>query len=245
MTVGSAAGMSRGPRARALAAAALACGLGLAGCSGDDDAASEGTAGPTGAATTGGTGGGTQDAAGGTEPGETAAGGPVAPPTAPADITAQPGERSAGGGTSVVVEGDRAAFVSPEGDIACTVNAVTAVCQVQERAFTPQPDHVVVDTLGSCTADQADAIMLATQGAWTCVEDDLLQQAWVATGGWWAAANESETVEVDDFTLAVLPYGSTISVGAITCSSAQDGVTCTNSETGRSFFVSPGSYQYG
>ncbi|WP_122261166.1 hypothetical protein [Ornithinimicrobium cerasi] len=231
--------MTRRARARALAAVALAAALTLSGCGGDDedggvtDGAS-GTAGPapdTDAAT---------DGAAQTAPA------PTGPPTAPADIAVEPGSRSAGGGTAIVVEGDRAAFVLPSGNVACTLNDVTAVCEVDDRSFTPRADHLVDDSLGDCTAEAATAIMINDgPGAWTCVEDPIRPQTVVSSGGWWAEQNGSETLDLGGATVAVLPYGSSISIGQVTCSAAEAGVSCSSGETGRSFFVSRSSYQYG
>lgn len=230
------------PSVRALAVTTLLGTLALTGCTGQDGDAT-GTGATTGTSRTTAT-DGTAEADDGAATGGTSRD-RVDPPTEPADIPVEPGERSAGGGTDVVVEGDRAAFVTPGGDVACTVNGVTAVCEVADPAFTPQPDHMLTDGLGDCPAEEADAIMIAERGAWTCVEDDLRAAAGVGAGGWWADDNGSETEEVDGEPVAVLPYGSTITVGQVSCSSAEDGVRCTSAETGRSFFVSPGRYNYG
>lgn len=53
---------------------------------------------------------------------------------------------------------------------------------------------------------------------------------------------------VTEFTrhdLATLGYGQTHSIGVITCDSELAGVTCTDTSTGSSFFVSRDSYQLG
>lgn len=224
---------------RALGAVALTGMLVLSGCAGGEDVDGQDEAPVTATGTD-------TDTATSTDEAAQSVPVPTAPPTEPADIRAEPGERSAGGGTSVVVEGDRAAFVLPSGNVACTVNEVTAVCEVDDRSFTPLADHLVDDVIGDCSADRASAIMINDgRGAWTCVDDPIKPQAWVAAGGWWARENDSETVKVGNNTLAVLSYGSSISVGPVSCTAAEDGVRCTNSSTGRSFFLSRSSYQYG
>lgn len=229
--------MTRRARVRPLGAVALAGVLVLSGCGGEDEGGAEDQA-PVSATTD-------VDGDGSDEAPQTAAG-PTAPPTEPASIRAEPGDRSVDGGTSIVVEGDRAAFVLPSGNVACTLNDVTAVCEADDRSFTPLGDHLVDDIIGDCTAEQATAIMINDgRGAWTCVEDSIKAQAWVAAGGWWAKANDSETVKIGRNTMAVLPYGSSISVGPVSCSASEAGVSCSNSDTGRSFTLSRGGYEYG
>ena len=231
--------MPRGARVRALATVLLASGLVLAGCSGEDEG---------GAVATTGAGTDSQAPSGGDAGEQTGAAAYTGPPTEPGDIRPKPGDRSATGGTSVVVTGDRATFILPSGSTACTVSTTTAVCQLDAEAqgFAVQGGHLVDDTLGDCTVGNANAIMINDgQGAWTCVEDPIKPQAWVSTGGWWAKANDSETTKVGNRTMAVLAYGSTLTVGDVTCSSAEDGVRCSNASTGRSFFLSRGGYNYG
>ncbi|GAA5167110.1 hypothetical protein GCM10011366_01330 [Ornithinimicrobium tianjinense] len=231
--------MSRGARVRPLVTVLLASALALAGCSGEDEG---------GATSTTGAGTDSQAPSGGDAGEETGAAAYTGPPTEPGDIRPAPGERSAAGGTSVVVTGDRAAFVLPSANAACTVSAATAVCQLDADAqgFSVQGGHLVDDALGDCSAGNANAIMINDgQGAWTCVEDPIKPQAWVAQGGWWAKANGSATTKVGNRTMAVLDYGSTLTVGDVTCSSAEDGVRCSNASTGRSFFLSRGGYTYG
>lgn len=233
--------MTRGVRVRALGAVMLAGVLVLSGCGGDEEGGTDDVSGTRAPGPDDGT-----DADAVTDDAGRTGAAPTGPPTAPADIDVEAGERSASGGTSVVVDGDRAAFVLPSGGIACTVNEVTAVCEVQDLSYTPQAGHLVDDSLGDCTAQDATAIMINDgQGAWTCVEDPILPQAWVAAGGWWARANESETLKIGNNTMAVLSYGSTLTVGPVTCASSEDGVRCSSSATGRSFFVSRSSYQFG
>ena len=221
-----------------LAALTLAGALALAGCSGDEDGGS-GDGAPTGgdgAVETGGADGAPQTA-----------GGPVAPPTAPADIPVALGDRSAsGGGGSVTVDADQAGFVLPSGNIACSVTADGAVCQIADKNFTPLADHLSDTNLAGCTAADADVMRLAAgRGAWTCVDEPVTGQAQVSTGGWWVEQVGGETLDLDGSTLAVLPYGSTLTVGATSCTSAESGVSCTSNELGRSFTLARTTYNYG
>ncbi|GGK57865.1 hypothetical protein GCM10011509_02870 [Ornithinimicrobium pekingense] len=228
----------RRSRVSRLAALTLAGALALAGCSGDEDGGT-----PDGSPTGGDTAVGTGGADGAPQTG----GEPVAAPTAPADIPAALGERSAsGGGTSVTVDADQAGFVLPSGNIACSVTAGGAVCQIADKNFTPLADHLSEANLAGCTAEEADVMRLAAgRGAWTCVAEPLTGAARVGTGGWWAEQVGGETLDLDGATLAVLPYGSTLTVGPTSCTSAESGVSCTSSELGRSFSLARTTYNYG
>ena len=230
-------------RLRLLAAAALVGTLALGACSGDEPGDDPTGAGPTTGAqpSVDADGDGTPDA---TETEATTAE-PVAPPTAPADIAVQPGKRSVSGDTSITVEGDRAAFVLPSGNLACTVTSANAVCQVSDLGYQVRADHLAAEVMGSCSAADADAAMLSTSGLWTCVSEPVVKAAAVDQGGWWAEEGDGTTTEVDGATVAVLPYGSTITVGPVSCSSAEAGVTCRSSELGRQFTVSRNAYSYG
>ena len=95
-------------------------------------------------------------------------------------------------------------------------------------------------------ADAADAMRLAAgRGAWTCVEEPVSGAAQVSTGGWWAEQVGGQTLDLDGATVAVLPYGSTLTVGATSCTSAEAGVSCVSSELGRSFTLARTTYNYG
>lgn len=231
-------GSRRRVQVRRLAALTLVAALAVAGCSGDGDDGSGEDAAPTS--------GDTADRTAGTDGSQQTADGPVAPPTAPADIQAALGDRSASGGTSITVEADQAAFVLPSGNIACSVTAQGAGCQIYDKSYTPREDHMSTANLAGCSPADADVIRLApSRGAWTCVDEPVRGQAAVTTGGWWVEEVDGETLDADGATLAVLPYGSTITVGPTSCTSAEAGVSCTNSEYGRSFTLARTSYNYG
>lgn len=223
---------------RAWAAVTLAAGLLLTGCDGlggdedpDDDTSTQtdGAEEPR------------QDETGDAQPED------IEPPTEPADIQPVAGDRSASrDGNTVSISGDRAAFVTPTGNLACTVSSTTAVCQASDMTFTPQADHLVADTIGDCTANEADAMMLApVRGAWTCPPQPLAPQADLDLGGWWAAEVNAETTDVGGVDAAVLPYGVSLTVGSVTCMSGENGVSCSSNEIGQSFFLSRTTYNYG
>ena len=168
-------------------------------------------------------------------------------PTEPADIRPVAPERSAQRNGNVInVSGDRAAFVTPSGNLACTVTEETAVCQVEGKSFSPRSDHLVTNTIGACSADRADAMMLSSvRGAWTCPAQDIAPQADVDLGGWWASEVNSQTLDVSGVTAAVLPYGTSLTVGSVTCMAGENGISCNSNDLGKSFFLSTNTYNYG
>ena len=221
----------------------------LAGCDddpagGEDDASSGGgqTATPTG-------GGG--DADGGGDGTSSTADAPAAeaapPPTAPADIEPDRGDRSVSeDGSTITVQGDRAAFVTPTGNLACVLNGPSASCQLLDKTYSPNPDHLVEDGVGECSADAADTMVLTDAGGvWTCPPETLTSTAAATQGGWWAEAVGAPTTGVEDTDAAVLEYGLTLRVGDTTCLSSEDGVTCRSGDLGRQFFISRSAYRFG
>lgn len=217
------------------AALMLAAGLVLSGCSGDDTVERPTTGSPssTGAS------GSTADDSGATAE-------PSGPPTTPAKIPAVPGKRSASGDSSIIVDGDRAAFALPSGNMVCTLNERSAVCEILDGGFAPQSEHLVVDGIGACTAQEANAMMLnQDRGAWTCLDSSLVRQATVGQGGWWVKEVDGVTTKIGKSTVAVLPYGSSLSVGPVSCSSAEDSITCSSSTLGKEFTLSRTGYSYG
>ncbi len=243
----------RGP-ARGARPAVVLLALGavlLAGC--DDDPGEGEDAGTTGGGQTGtpagdggdAGGGGDGDGAGGTADAPAAEAAP--PPTAPADIEPDRGERSVSeDGSTITVQGDRAAFVTPTGNLACVLNGPSASCQLLDMAYTPNPDHLVEDGVGECAADAADTMVLTDAGGvWTCPPETLTSTAAATEGGWWAEAAGAPTTGVEDTDAAVLEYGLTLRVGDTTCLSSEDGVTCRSGDLGRQFFISRNAYRFG
>lgn len=225
-------------RRRAFPAAALALGavLALAGC--DDDGDADGAEAPE-------TAGVEQDAAGGDDAAET--GGPVAAPTEPMELELVAGERSVTeDGSTIRIEGDRAAFLSPSGNIACVLTTESVTCQIFDKTFTPGAGEIVPDAVGSCGPAEANAMRtVAESAAWTCVSEDLTSDATLTAGGWWEPEVDRDTLEVDGERVAVLPYGQRLQVGSVYCDSSDSGVTCANPELdGRRFQLSRGSYAY-
>lgn len=249
VTTGPGTGRSLGHRARSAAALLALAAIVLAGCDDDSDAgedASVADAAPdAGEAATGEPGEAQGD--GGSDAGGTEGSEPAPPPTEPADIELDRGDRSVDEeGSTITVQGDRAGFVTPTGNIACVVNDSSATCQLLDKTYSPNPDHLVASTVGDCPADVADTMLLTDAGgAWTCPPEQLTTVAAADQGGWWADAVGAPTTGVDDTDAAVLEYGQTLQIGDTSCLSSEDGVTCRSGELGRSFFISRSAYRFG
>lgn len=250
LTTSPGTGRSLGHRARSAAALLVLGSIVLAGCD-DDSGAGEDASVADAAAEAGEAasaepkeGGGTSGA-GGSEDSDAAE--PAAPPTEPADIELDRGDRSVDEeGSTITVQGDRAAFVTPTGNIACVVNDASAACQLLDKTYSPDPAHLVASTVGDCPADVMDTMLLTDAGgAWTCPPEQLTTVAATDQGGWWADAAGAPTTGVDDTDAAVLDYGLTLQIGDTSCQSAEDGVTCRSGELGRQFFISRSAYRFG
>lgn len=222
--------MRRGGRAVLLAAALSA--LVLAGCDSDD-----GNGDGDGEEQTVGAGDVDVDGAA-DDGGEQAGPDPVPPPTEPADITPVPGGRGASldgsDGSTVRIEDGRAAFVLPSGNITCVLSYENALCQILEKTYDVRADFMMPDLIGEeCTTASADAMTLTNEPhAWTCAPEDLASSARVDRLGWWAEEVDGETLDADAGTLAVLPYGSTMVAGPVSCQASESGVTCRHTELG-------------
>ena len=160
---------------------------------------------------------------------------PVPPPTEPADITPVPSGRGVSeDGSTVRIEDGRAAFVLPSGNISCVLSDENAVCQIIEKTYDVRADFMMPDLIGDeCTTETADAMTLTNDPhAWTCAPEDLAPSARVDRLGWWAQELEGETLDADAGILAVLPYGSTMVAGPVSCQANENGVTCRHTELG-------------
>ena len=112
-------------------------------------------------------------------------------------------------------------FQSPSGNIFCEIAALSgtspeAVCEIVDRTWTPPPRPQ------DCEGAWGDRIALAQ-------------------GGWPALGCHTDTTR--DPRLPVLAYGDSRSVAALTCTSAPDGITCTDTGTGHFFRISRESYE--
>jgi hypothetical protein len=111
------------------------------------------------------------------------------------------------------------AFQSPTGNIACLMTQKLARCDIADRDWKPPPHP------SSCPdeVDYGQGIQLPATGAaeFVCAGDTALNPQ-----------------------APKLDYGSSSQVGSITCTSAESGISCSNS-SGGSFTISRESYDLG
>lgn len=113
---------------------------------------------------------------------------------------------SVGGSTSPAPSGSASSgpahFRLPSGNIACTLTADSATCTIANATFTVPP-------VAGCTGTVGHTVVLDAHGVATPCE----------TGPAPGPAGED---------VPTLPYGSSSTLGGRTCTSATDGVTCTD-----------------
>ncbi|MGL5857134.1 MAG: hypothetical protein ACRC35_01765 [Angustibacter sp.] len=107
---------------------------------------------------------------------------------------------------------DRVGFLSPTGNIGCTISSAGARCDITERDWQPPPKPA------SCTATWGQGLQVDSRSArMSCVSDRV-------GGG------------------DRLSYGQSLTRGEFTCRSAQDGMTCTYRPNGHGFTLSRMTY---
>ena len=139
--------------------------------------------------------------------------------------------------TDVRKVSDAAAFATPSGRIVCVMadNSVRCDYIASDKAWTsPQPK--------ACHLAWGDSLQLTQTAGSTCHGDTLADTPSLDSGyeGWRRSGDP--TVVVNGLTLAALPYGSGLLVGALERDSATTGVTCRNSSTGHGFTMSREAY---
>lgn len=122
-----------------------------------------------------------------------------------------------GGGDSAAPPADEAAtaFTSPDGNINCGLELDLVRCDIAERDWEPPPAPP------GCDLEFGNAISLGAGGAAELACSD-------------------DTPRAEGKPLA---FGETISSGLLTCFSDRFGVTCTDAESNRGFFLSRDSYE--
>ncbi|MEO3757577.1 DUF6636 domain-containing protein [Mycobacterium sp. B14F4] len=106
-------------------------------------------------------------------------------------------------------------FIAPSGNVACMLDTGYVRCDIMDRDWSPPPRPA------DCGFDYGQGVSISESGP-------------------------AEFVCAGDTTFGsdqVLPYGESMSAGAMRCESAEPGVTCRNSQTGRGFFLSRQSYR--
>jgi len=150
---------------------------------------------------------------------------PVAAAPAALDPNSPYRMRGVSAGQPMTADPDGGAFFSsPSGNIKCALrpggggDGLNAVCEVTDRAFPPDPRPAACPSPYPW-AEQFMTITSTGASAGACVGDVLVP-------------HESN----------VLPYGASLTNGDLTCSSAEDGMTCTDTATGNGFTVSKASF---
>lgn len=105
-------------------------------------------------------------------------------------------------------------FTSPTGNIGCYIDAKSVRCDIAERDW--QPPKAPAD----CELDYGQGITLNAGAA----------PEFVCAGDTAIGAGDP------------LPYGESIAAGLLRCESAESGMTCSDTETGRSFTISKEAY---
>jgi hypothetical protein len=112
---------------------------------------------------------------------------------------------------------DPVGFQTPSGNIGCYVDVNAARCDISQRSWTPTPEPASCKSTG---LDYGQGIIVTHDRAeFVCAGDTTL------------GAGDT------------LAYGESVERGAYLCESANDGVTCTETETGHGFFISKQSFR--
>ncbi len=106
-------------------------------------------------------------------------------------------------------------FQTPSGNIGCVIDRSSVRCDIDKRDWSPPKAPA------DCNLDYGQGIQLTAGGGadFVCAGDTTL------------GAGQK------------LDYGSSISAGLLRCESAQDGLTCRDTENGSGFFLSVQSYK--
>jgi len=114
---------------------------------------------------------------------------------------------------------DSSPFLSPSGNIACSIDAGAAVCDISDYTYQPPPPPLCAQHIswgGRFVLEAGKAAVIVCHG---------------------------DTVRVPGE--PTLDFGQTKSVGTLSCDSEPPGMKCTDSSTGHYFRVSRDSYDLG
>ncbi len=136
---------------------------------------------------------------------------------------------------------DFTTFVSPSGNIVCggfkDGSGYAVRCDITQKNWTLPAKPA------DCQGDWGGTLTLGQKAQGGCVSDAMLSTEPLGTGStWWSGQPGSIAVSVQGVKAVGLSYGSDIVFGDIVCSSATDGMHCTNRTTKAGFDVSRESY---
>ena len=138
----------------------------------------------------------------------------MAPRTTPSEPVAQQDKRLGPAPADREVH-ELTGFVSPSGNVSCMIDADWARCDIIDRDWSPPPRPA------DCEFDYGQGISLAPGE----------QPQFVCAGDTAFGAD------------AVLPYGQSITAGALRCESAEPWITCRDIQTGHGFSISREAYR--
>lgn len=145
---------------------------------------------------------------------------------------------------SILVDGDQASFLMPSQNVACLVRPDQVTCQIDSKEYDARDADINPEAFAGCTPAEADAMSVGggADPTWTCLPYDLRPEADVTTGGAWTGPGLGATTDYDGTAVTVLPYGTTLRLGNISCTSDPAGVRCTDLVTGHGFQVARERY---
>ena len=95
----------------------------------------------------------------------------------------------------------------------------------------------------NCEFDWGHGTFLNTKSGITCVSDAIAGSDVVGSDGtWWNGQPGSQVVTVEGRKAVALAYGASLKLGDILCTSATDGMHCTNTTTKAGFDISRAAY---
>lgn len=138
---------------------------------------------------------------------------------------------------TILVTGDHASFLMPSQNVACVMRPDQVLCQIDGKQYEARDRDITPEAFEGCTPSTADAMSVGggADPAWACLPYDLRPGTDVSQGGAWAGPGLGATLERDGATVAVLPYGTTLRLGNVSCLSDAMGVACTDLTTGHGF----------
>ncbi|HNV13175.1 MAG TPA: hypothetical protein PKL63_00810 [Dermatophilaceae bacterium] len=132
---------------------------------------------------------------------------------------------------------------SPSGNIVCAAfpndgaPGFEVRCDVMQHTWTMPPKPA------SCEFDWGHGTFLTTKSGITCVSDAIAGSDVVGSDGtWWNGQPGSQVVTVEGRKAVALAYGASLKFGDILCTSATDGMHCTNTTTKAGFDISRAAY---
>lgn len=152
----------------------------------------------------------------------------AAAPSPSGTVVAEPGPTPTSQATESVDRATTSVFSSPTGNLACSLSAVQAVCEIAVRTYSPPPPPA------DCDLDHGGMLAVGTSGPgrFLCHGDTAFAQATAsASGGRLVAPGRA------------LAYGESITNGAFLCTSRENGMTCETADGAHGFELAQARYR--